>query len=210
VKESRVVETFDVEIPREEAYRLLGMHRKKREPMESVRNNFDLEFLAASDLIKAEAVSITQRSGISGSAFFDARTPITLVVCTIGCALEDRVAKLTHEDRVARAMFLDAIGSAAVEEVANQSNRQICEDALRDGLSPGPRVSPGYGGWKLEDQVWIFQELAPAEIGVTLGEQFMMMPRKSISYAVPLTGGAAQGKGRCVHCGLKDCAYRTE
>ena len=115
VNESRVVETFDIEIPRDRAYRLLGMHRQQREPMESVRCNFDREYAAACGLVEARAVSIGGRSGICGSAFFDAEAPIALVVCTIGSALEQRVAELTDEGRVARAMLLDAIGSAAVE-----------------------------------------------------------------------------------------------
>lgn len=208
--ESRVVESFDIEIPREQAYRLLGMHRKQREPLESVRRNFDREYAAARGHVEARAVSIVCRSGIGGSAFFDSKTPIALVVCTIGSALEERVAQLTAEDRVARAMLLDAIGSAAVEEVADRSNRRICAEALRDGLDPGPRVSPGYGAWKLEDQDWLLGEIAPAEIGVTLSETWMMTPRKSISYAVPLAGGSARPQRRCVHCGLADCAYRTD
>ena len=210
MNESRVVETFDIEIPRDRTYRLLGMHRKKREPMESVLCNFDREYAAARGLVEARAVSIASRSGIRGSGFFDARAPITLVVCTIGGALEERVAELTGEGRVARAMLLDAIGSAAVEAVADRSNLRICEEALRAGLDPGPRVSPGYGAWKLEDQAWLFRQLAPKEIGVTLNDSGMMTPRKSISYAVPLTGGAARPRGRCVHCGLEDCAYRAE
>ena len=111
---------------------------------------------------------------------------------------------------MARAMLLDAIGSAAVEEVADRSNRRICEEALCAGLDPGPRVSPGYGAWDLEDQDWIFREIAPAEIGVTLSENWMMTPRKSISYAVPLSGGSVRPRRRCVHCGLADCAYRTD
>jgi len=185
VNESRVVEAFDLEIPRDQAYRLLGMHRKEREPLESVLRNFDLGYAAARGLVEAQAVSIASGSGIRGSAFFETKVPIAIVVCTIGNALEERVTQLTAEDRMARAMLLDAIGSAAVEEVANRSNRRICEEALCAGLDPGPRVSPGYGAWDLEDQDWIFREIAPAGIGVTLSENWMMTPRKSISYAVP-------------------------
>ena len=209
MNESRVVETFDIEIPRDQAYRLLGMHGVEREPMESVQRNFEREYATARGLVEARVVSISSRSGIRGSAFFDGGAPIALVVCTIGSALEERVAELAARERVARAMLLDAMGSAAVEELADRRNRRICEEALRAGLDPGPRASPGYGAWKLEDQAWLFQELAPQEIGVTLGETWMMNPRKSISYAVPLTGGAAGRPGRCARCGLADCAHRT-
>ena len=210
MNENRIVEAFDIEISREGAFRLLGMHRKQREPLESVRANFDGEYSAARELVRARTVSITNRSGIRGSGFFGATAPIALVVCTIGSALEQRVTELTGEGRAARAMLLDAIGSAAVEEVADRSNLRICEEALRGGFDPGPRVSPGYGAWKLQEQAWLFRELAPTDIGVTLGEHCMMTPRKSISYAVPLAGGKHQPRGRCVHCGLVDCAYRAE
>jgi hypothetical protein len=210
MNEHRKVENFEIEIPRDRAYRLLGMHRKKREPMESVLSNFDHEYSTAGGLVEARAVSITSPSGINGSAHFAADVPIALVVCTIGSALENRVTELAGEGRVAGAMLLDAIGSAAVEEVADRCNGRICDEALRSGHDPAPRVSPGYGCWELEDQVWLFRELAPAEIGVSLGDRFMMSPRKSISYAVPLTGGTAQPRGRCARCGLVDCAFREE
>lgn len=209
MNESRTVEAFDIEIPRNEAYRLLGMHLKKREPIQSVQDNFDLAYTSAQNLIEARAVSSTNLSGIHGSSFICATAPISLVVCTIGPALEQRVAELTDGGLAAQAMLLDAIGSAAVEALADCSNQRICAEALDAGLDPGPRVSPGYGAWKLEDQAWLFGELTPADIGVTLSDHYMMMPRKSISYGVPLTGGDKQPRGRCVHCGLEDCAYRT-
>lgn len=210
MNENRIVETFDIQIPRDEAYRLLGMHRKQREPIKSVQDNFDSAYAAAQKLVEARAASITRISGIHGSGFICATAPVSLVVCTIGGALEKRVTELTDEGLTAQAMLLDAIGSAAVEELADRSNQRICAEALRAGLDPGPRVSPGYGAWKLKDQAWLFGALEPADIGVTLSDHSMMTPRKSVSYAVPLTGGDAQPRGRCVHCGLEDCAYRAE
>ncbi len=206
---SRLVETFELEIGRERAYRLLGIRPEEREPLESVVRDFDRELAAARGLIEARTVSLTSHSDLRGSAFFDDEAPLTLVVCTIGDALEQRVAELSDRGHVVRAMLLDALGSAAAEELADRSNRRICEEALRAGLDPGPRVSPGCGAWKLEGQVWLFRELAPQEIGVTLGEAHMMTPRKSVSYAVPLAGGTDRARGRCIRCGLVDCTQRT-
>ena len=139
--------------------------------------------------------------------------PIAVVVCTIGGRLEHRVAGHTAAGACARAMILDAVGSAAVEEVADRTSQMICDYARRDGgFAPAPRQSPGYGAWSLDEQRLIFELLAPHEIGVTLSASRMMVPRKTVSYVVPLRGGdrGARSAGRCVRCGCVDCLYREE
>jgi len=43
------------------------------------------------------------------------------------------------------------------------------------------RFSPGYCGWNVKGQKQLFEYLHPEEVGITLGESFLMTPLKSIS-----------------------------
>jgi hypothetical protein len=206
----RAVEAFQIEIPRRFAYRLLGLGRSGRAPRPSIMVMFEEELAIATGLVDAKAVMCYSHEGLLASTQFDPRLSLVAVVCTIGPALEDRVTELANAGETARAAVLDAIGSAAAEEVADQSNRLICELAAPTDLTPGQRVSPGYGTWDIRDQRLLFELVGPDDIGVRLTASGMMVPRKSISYVVPLDGkpGDADTGGRCAHCGAEDCTYR--
>ena len=206
----RRLEEPRIVIPREQAIRYLGMHRGDRPPKPAVLQVFEEEFALAQELIAPRAVLQCFEDGLDGSDFMPSDAPFALVVCTIGNALETRVHELMAAEDTARAVILDAIGSAAAEETADRCNLTLCEEALAEGKRPDRRGSPGYGKWKLLEQRWIFATLRPEDIGVTLSERFMMSPRKSVSFGAPLTGGddPSRHDRRCVRCGMVNCAYR--
>jgi hypothetical protein len=210
----RSVEGVEIDIPRHKVPRLLGMHKKhRRAPRDSVLRMIEEECAAARELVKPRAVVVVNDAGLPGSRYLVAGMPVAVVVCTIGAELENRVSLYTSSGDSARAMVLDAVGSVAVEEVADHTNHMICDFAAREGsFAPAARRSPGYGGWSLDEQRVIFDLLSPREIGVALSAGRMMTPRKSISYAVPLRGGRRRPRrgGRCVRCGLADCQFREE
>ncbi|MEW6071496.1 MAG: vitamin B12 dependent-methionine synthase activation domain-containing protein [Planctomycetota bacterium] len=211
MRSGRRIERLAIEIPREQTIRYLGMHRGGRAPKPEVRRVFEEELALAAGLVEARAVVQAFETAPPGSDFVSAGEPVALVVCTIGIALERRVHDLMAAGDVARAMMLDAIGSAAAEEAADASNHALCAEALAEGRRPDRRGSPGYGKWKLVEQRWIFSLLDPAAIGVSLTERCMMIPAKSVSFGLPLTGGErhASPDRRCVRCGMTDCAYRA-
>jgi len=211
VKGERTIETFDIEIPRIFAYRLLGMKKSSRRPRDSVMEIFEDEFSRAHELVDAKAVMRLSHAGLPGSTHIDPAMPVVVVVCTIGPALEARVAELGDKDETARAIILDSIGSAAAEEVADRSNQIICSMASPTDFAPDTRRSPGYGTWNIREQNAIFEYLQPGDIGVTLTDTCMMIPRKSVSYAVPLEGGKpGKGEGhRCENCNMEHCAFRN-
>lgn len=207
---ARTVLPMDIEPPRAQVLRLLGIKAGGRPPRASLQRVIDEELAAARELM-APRVVLSGRRGLPGSLHFDPELPLALAVCTVGPALDARIDKHGKAGEAARAMVLDAVGSAAVEELADRSNGRICEQALGAGLRPDVRRSPGYGRWAIEEQRLIFDELEPGEIGVTLTERCLMTPSKSISYAVPLLGGdpGRRARGRCERCGFEDCSYRV-
>ena len=137
---------------------------------------------------------------------------LALAICTIGPNLESEISQLFSTGDYATAVVLDSAGSVAVESLADHVNHAICQQALSEGLELTPRISPGYGGWAVQEQRDMFALLPGDGIGVTLTERYMMQPRKSISFAVGIGEGftVGEGGGRCRHCDMVDCSYRAE
>ena len=97
----------------------------------------------------------------------------TLIAITIGDELERRTGDLLVD------AIRDAIGSEAVEELANEVNRQITKRAKLAGYKTLFRFSVGYGGWDLKDQKKILNILKTKRI--KLGKGYIMHPRKSVT-----------------------------
>jgi len=156
-----------------------------------------------------------------------------LGLVTIGLELEKRVTELLARGEDTRALLLDAAGSAAVEESAEELERRIRGDLGDRGgggdgeASPTPRfgarrVSPGYGSWPITAQRALFEMLPHDEIGVQLLPSCLMAPRKSVSFAVWLdvserraanagAGAVEEGRpGRCATCDMTTCPYRDD
>jgi len=133
-----------------------------------------------------------------------------LAVCTIGDALEERIEALFVEREFPLAFMLDSLGSVAAEALAEGLHRQLCADRLTRDLKVTSRESPGYSRWLIEDQQKVFSLLPAETIGVELNPYCVMMPRKSISFAVGVGPEARMGSSfsPCQSCDMRGCAYR--
>ncbi|HET9233062.1 MAG TPA: hypothetical protein VFP10_02850, partial [Candidatus Eisenbacteria bacterium] len=127
-----------------------------------------------------------------------------LGLVTVGFELERRVSNLLAHGESTRALLLDAAGSAAAEEAADE-----LEKRLHAGRTHR-RFSPGYGSWALTAQRALFELLPHQDVGVELLSSCLMMPRKSVSFAVWL-GSESETylpQSRCRACGRIGCPYR--
>jgi hypothetical protein len=98
---------------------------------------------------------------------------VTLFAITIG----DEISKKTNE--LVIDTIRDAIGSEAVEELANNVNDIINQRIKLAGFKPIARYSVGYGNWNIEDQSKIIQSLNANFI--TVAPNHRMAPIKSIT-----------------------------
>src|SRR6185436_4459872 len=134
---------------------------------------------------------------------------VAVALCTIGEALERRVAELWDARELPLASMLDSVGSGAVESLAEHVNDVLCQQGL-PGLRVTNRISPGYADWDVAEQPRLFRLGPAAAIGVTLNEACVMTPGKSISL---LVGAGAEARvdhyfTQCARCWMRDCAYR--
>jgi len=72
-----------------------------------------------------------------------------------------------------------------ITEALAQAVHEIIRRELHLAKNQGKRVSPGYSMWpNLEDQKKIFQLLNPQEIGISLTENFQLVPEQTVTAMV--------------------------
>jgi len=127
-------------------------------------------------------------------------------VVTIGPRLE-RQASEEAKGSILRSWMLDKVGDYALEKASAYLKSRVGE-ALKGGVSV---FSPGSGTGKLfgiDQQKVIFQILNPSEsIGVSLTPGCMMVPRKSLSGVLAVTGREYIA---CQYCPRERCDNRRK
>lgn len=134
-------------------------------------------------------------------------------IATVGSRIDREIASLMEGGALAHGYVADALGSGAVESLANSFHLDMAEMAARRNRYVGLRFSPGYCDWPVSDQHRLFSLLDHDAIGVELGDTSLMAPRKSIS---GVFGVFADKKGLpdithhnpCLRCGRKNCIAR--
>ena len=130
-------------------------------------------------------------------------------VLTIGDGIEERVRDLFGAREFPLAVMLDSVGSAAVESLAEWVNDFLCQVALPDRKVTN-RISPGYAGWDVAEQHWLFRLCGGERAGIVLNDHALMIPLKSISLLVGIGPHASVDHyfTQCRRCWMKECAYR--
>ena len=205
-----IVEEFGVHIDQHEVYRLLGKQggSGSRERFEGVVGE---AIEHAMGLLNPKGIYlVTSGCALPESVQFEDFEKVAFCVCTIGPGLEQEVSALSEKGNILKAVVLDSVGSVAAEATAEYMDQQIQELAAREGLLTSCRASPGYGDWNIEEQASIFRLLPAKRIGVRLTERYMMVPRKSVSFAVHIAKEPRRmrSENSCRNCDREDCPYR--
>jgi hypothetical protein len=137
---------------------------------------------------------------------------VAFFALTIGSYLEEMVAHLAEHRLVLQATVLDAIGSGAAENVANDVSSRIEEIAAMGGLVTSRRFSPGYCDWDVSQQDMVFKALGEDTAGVYLTKSHLMVPQKSVSgiIGIGLPGNEVEEYNPCLTCCRKDCPGRRK
>jgi hypothetical protein len=164
------------------------------------------------ETMKHERLILADGAPLSGSLIAQHLSPahyIALIVCTIGAALDERIAALMPRDP-AYALALDGYGSAAAEALGTELCARLEHDASRTGHCTSVPISPGMLGWPVEvGQPQIFGNLDAETIGVTLNDSAQMIPRKSISLVLGFAPTPFAAGVPCDFCALRHtCRYQ--
>ena len=117
---------------------------------------------------------------------------IILLSATVGFGI-DRLIEKYSLISPSRAIILQALGSERVEAVCDEFCREMTEELLPLNRTLRPRFSPGYGDLALDVQRDIFSALdITRNLGVSLGENLMMTPQKSVTAIIGIKKGATE------------------
>ncbi len=178
------VDDIPIEIPDNQVFKLLG-YNKEHQHTNRFLNIYNKEKEKARELIQTKAIFIIENiKNLPSRDIFTGAREVALCVLTIGPRLEEKVTKLAKQLKLERSVILDAIGSVATEEAAGFLNEKINNEARIRNYDYTNRYSPGYCTWVLNDQRLIFNKVPVDEINVKLTDSLMMLPRKSITFAV--------------------------
>ena len=109
---------------------------------------------------------------------------ILLFGATVGVGL-DRLLSRYAALSPARALILDAMGTAHVEALCDTFCAEMAQRYAQEGCVLRSRFSPGYGDLPLALQKEVFSALdLSRRIGITLNESLLMTPAKSVTAIV--------------------------
>jgi hypothetical protein len=218
MRERATVIPLTVSLRREDILHFLG-YRGMGTPGPRVEEMLPPVILEARTLVAARGIYQVSNDYVAASIGLEPPHGATLALglVTIGFELERQVSRLLSKGEATRALLLDAAGSAAAEEAADELERRIRAEAgaVSGGVGDGlRRFSPGYGSWPLTAQRALFELLPSEAIQVRLLASCLMSPRKSVSFGLWLAPGAdsetpeACRASRCADCDQTSCPYR--
>ncbi|MBN1165341.1 MAG: hypothetical protein JXB45_12230 [Candidatus Krumholzibacteriota bacterium] len=207
-----ILDKFSVKIAANEVIRYLeNGKRASSGQIKRFQGVLDLSLDRAGVLVRPRGIYvIAPGKSLPGSSLFRELERMAFCVCTIGPALEKEVKRLMDRDQLLEAVILDAAGSVAAEAVASHIDGIFKEQAAAEGLKTSCRASPGYGDWDVGEQKSLFALLPAGRIGVELSPSCMMIPRKSISFAVHIDRNPVRlrSENSCENCDLDICPFR--
>ena len=126
---------------------------------------------------------------LEGATFHSARfakvfagcAEVMVFVLTLGPALDAETERLTANDEIVDALFLEMAGWLAVEQATKALALQVSDRVRGERLGLTRRLGPGYVDWPLDEQAGLFALLADVSLPVRLLESCAMLPRKSRS-----------------------------
>lgn len=131
-----------------------------------------------------------------------------LVACTLGARFDLSLNAAQARD-MARAVILDACGSALVERGCDEAEAEL--SARFPGQYLTDRFSPGYGDLPLDAQRDICAALdTPRRLGLHVTESLLLNPVKSVTAVIGLSDRPQMARIRgCDFCQMREhCAIR--
>lgn len=166
---------------------------------------FSVAHEPAGEILREAGITLTGRSAARMLAQCG---QAALLVCTLGMGFETLLRAEQARD-MARAVMLDACGSAWVEAGCGAAERELA--ARFPGLYLTDRFSPGYGDLPLDLQPAICAVLdARRRLGVHVTESLLMNPSKSVTAVIGLSDRPQMARIRgCAFCSMrKTCTLR--
>ncbi len=134
-----------------------------------------------------------------------------VLMCATLSSNVDKLIRSAQVTGMARALILDSLASAAVEQVCNHAEKIILDDFSE--FEHTWRFGVGYGDFSLSEQKAFLSILdAPKRIGVCANSAMMLVPAKSVTCIIGIGKDLPkENAGGCENCNFRDrCQFRRE
>jgi hypothetical protein len=133
---------------------------------------------------------------------------VLLYCCTLGIESDVILRKYGATDS-SKFVLAQAIFTEMCEAYSDEITEKLAAEYLKNGLYLNPRFSVGYGDLALEYQREFFKLLEITKrIGVTLNDECMMTPSKSVTAFIGITKDQPCERKTCEICDKTDCQFR--
>ena len=111
---------------------------------------------------------------------------LAIMATTLGFQVEKHIKYLNKVD-LSKGVIYEACAAALIEELCDYVENEIEAEATSDDFNITKRYSPGYGDLELDIQPKIVKVVeAQKKIGINVTENFIMVPRKSVTALIGL------------------------
>ena len=147
----------------------------------------------------------TFKTGAVITPFFREATHFALFVATAGAEFDAWLHGQKESGDIMAEYVGDAFGSEIAEGAARETALRLEAEAASLGMQCSNAYSPGYCGWRIDEQQRFFSLLPPAPCGITLNASCLMTPIKSVSGLIALGPHMEKKPYGCAICDRKDC-----
>jgi Vitamin B12 dependent methionine synthase, activation domain. len=199
-------EKIVIDPPREKIYRRLGFKKRTTQIPVNRRKETDGFIDEAVSIISLQGsllrTPIDKNDGkkisLAGNLIFDSKKlssflsnckEAALMSATAGNSIMEAIKEKTKQDNLAAAVVYDATASeivdAGLDWIMDYLNQQVRRE--RKTLLPR-RFSAGYADFDLKNQKVLYQKLQMEKIGVTITDEFILLPEKSVTAVSGICG----------------------
>lgn len=181
---------------------------RKNSSVQSTWRLFELDF--REDGIHLKGTDTVLKGRLAQTMLRDSDRAV-LMAGTLGAAF-DRRLNILSLTRPQDALLFDALGSAAVEAVMDQVEKEILDVPALKNCFLTDRFSCGYGDLPLSAQQEISDALSLSRTcGIYLSDSLMMNPTKSITAVAGISDRAQPARIRgCDYCTMNSTCKRKE
>ena len=201
-------------INKREAARYMGARGEMPENIKNLLDDCERELLSALDIKYIWRPLDLPCDEIMGGADIENHLSgcekAVLLCATLGSGVDLLIRRYSIA-QMDRAVVLDALASAAIEQVCDKVDELI--HAAFSEYFPTWRFSCGYGDYPIEKQGVFLKILdAPRKIGVCTAQSCALEPAKSVTAIIGLSKNRPERKRRgCAGCNMKEiCRYRKD
>ncbi len=210
-------------INKKEALRYLGIKGEPDKKTEELISLCEKELLKVTEpkflFRKFEIAEVSDGVDVDNGSLFlsgerikkhlDGCKSAVLMCATLGQGVDRLIRQLQITD-LAKAVVVDALASAATEQLCDYAENEI--RSFSEGYHLTTRFSPGYDDLPIDVQKDFLSLLsAQKKIGLCSTDSMLLTPRKSVTAIIGLSDKKTADYKSCDNCSLKEnCRYRKD